>query len=142
VLEKILKIPNYLKQNFIKIYYRIFKLPTLKQEMLLRLALKEKGLNLSGLDIQCNHDLGLNYVNGIKFGIKYPESFFNKSQKLIPLKKKYSFYFNGNMSSEGERDELLKPFKNVVNSLIISSNDGRVVKNKDKFNSKIGRAHV
>jgi hypothetical protein len=136
VLGKIIKIPNFIRQNIIKIYYRIFKIPTLKQEMLLRLALKEKGFSLGKLDIQCNHNLGLNYVNGIQFGIKYPESFFNKSQKLIPSKKKYSFYFNGNMSAEGERDTLIKPFKKVLNSLIIHSNDGRVVKNKDKFNSQ------
>lgn len=136
MLKKIKKIPTILKNLVLNKFYTSFKIPTLKQEMLLRLALQEKGLNLKKLDIRCNHDLGLNYVNGFEFGIKYPDSFFYKSQKEIPLKKKYSFYFNGNMSSEGKREILLKPFKNLHNSLIISSNDGRVVKNKDKFNKK------
>ncbi len=38
------------------------------------------------------------------------------------------------MSLEGERDILLKPFKNIPNTLIIPSNEGRINKNKDKFN--------
>lgn len=136
MLTKIRKIPVVIKNRILNKFYSLFKIPTLKQEMLLRLALEEKGLDPKKLDLKCNHDLGINFVNGIEFGIKYPDSFFYKAQKQIPFKKKFSFYFNGNMSTQGEREQLLKPFKNLKNCLIIASNEGRIVKNKDKFNTK------
>lgn len=105
-----------------------------KQELLLRKALREKGFNDKSFDIMVNHDLGENKVNDEVFGIKYPDSFFEKSVVSIPENKKYKFYFNGNMNISGKREILLKPFYNFHKSKIINSNDGRVEQNKDKFN--------
>ena len=123
--------------NKLTIYkYKILNEPTLKQEILLRLALKEKGFNLQKLKIKCDHDLGLNYVNEIKLEIKYPESFFNKASSLIPENKNVNFYFNGNMDESGEREQLLKPFQKLSKSVIISSNQGRVIAKKGKFNKE------
>lgn len=108
--------------------------PVMKQELLLRLALKEAGFNFKKLKIICDHNLGLNYVNGIELGIKYPLSFYEESLKLIPQEKEYLFYFNGNMSANGKRDLLLKKFQSLPDSAIVSSDEGRNQNNKDKFN--------
>lgn len=129
---------NVLKRIITKLessYYKVFKIPTMKQELLVRLALKEKGVALNKLNIKCNHDHGINYINGLKFGIKYPESFFLKTQNLITKEKEISFYFNGNMSDSGQRAILLEPFINLPKAKIISSNEGRVNRKKNKFNS-------
>lgn len=106
----------------------------LKQEILLRIALVEKGFDIKNLKIECDHLLGINYVNGIKLPIKYPDSFYNSAVSLIPKCKTIDFYFNGNMSSSGYREKMLEPFKNLPNSLIIKTNDGRITKNKGSFN--------
>jgi len=105
-----------------------------KQEILLKLALQESGIEINKLTIECDHILGKNYVNGIELPIKYPISFYEKAKDLIPNKKKYDFYFNGNMATNGKRDIMLKPFFEDSKSLIINSDDGRVQKNKGKFN--------
>lgn len=107
-----------------------------KQELLLRSALIEKGFNIKFLKIKCNHDLGLNYVNGVCLGIKYPESFFRKASLIIPDKKSIDFYFNGDISASGERSSLLEPFQKLGTTQIISSNYGRQQKNKNKFNDE------
>lgn len=107
-----------------------------KQELLLRAALSEKGINLKHLKINCNHDLGLNYVNGLCLGIKYPESFFVKAGLLIPDKKPLDFYFNGDISESGKRSILLDPFYNLRKTQIISTNYGRRQESKDKFNDE------
>lgn len=118
-----------------KVYRKIFKRKTVfKQELLLRLALEEKNINPKNLEIKCDHILGINYVNGIELSIKYPDSFYFKAIKLIPKVKENNYYFNGNTSESGKREEMLLPFVNLKRSEIISSNDGRVQKNKDKFN--------
>ena len=53
---------------------------------------------------------------------------------MISRTKDYDFFFNGNTDESGNRQFLLDPFKKLPNSLIISSNDGRKLKNKSKFN--------
>jgi len=105
-----------------------------KQELLLRKALVEKGFDVNKIKIKINHDLGISYVNNIEFGIKYPDSFYEKSTQLIPNNKTQNYYFNGNMNVSGKRQSLLKPFVNFDGSKIIESNDGRKTSNKDKFN--------
>lgn len=132
------KIINY----FLSIYYSIksrirvivFGNQKMKQELLLRLALKEKGFNIKKMKIKCDHDLGLNIVNGIKLGIKYPDSFYLKAKKLIPENKPYSFYFNGNMSDSGLRAIMMQPFIKLPNTKVISSDEGRIQRLKDQFN--------
>jgi len=105
-----------------------------KQELLLIKALKEKGINRNGLKIECDHDLGLNYVNGIEFGIKYPDSFFFRAVELTSKSKKVDFYFNGYVNKSGGRDILLEPFRSLPRSSIIASSEGRADKTKDIFN--------
>lgn len=118
-----------------RIYSKFFKSKTVyKQELLLRLALKEKNIDLKKLEIKCDHILGINFVNGIELTIKYPDSFYYKAKNIIPNEKEINYFFNGNMSINGKREEMLKPFKNLKNSIIVSSNEGRIQKNKDKFN--------
>jgi hypothetical protein len=119
----------------LRLKYKIFGNPKCKQELLFRMALKEKGFNVKKLKISCNHLLGFNFVNGLQFGIKYPESFYMQAINLIPNTKDLNFYFNGNMKDYGgERKILLEPFKFIDKSEIIESEDGRIRENKDKFN--------
>lgn len=96
----------------------------LKQEALLRRALKEKRINPKKLEIKIDHVSGHNWVNGVKTGIIYPDSFFLKSSD-INTEKKYDFYFNGNLSETGGRVELLSPFIKIGNTKIVESNFGR-----------------
>ena len=132
---KIVKIILYYIESIRNFFFlKLLNKPILKQEILLKKALIEEGIDLSTVKILCYHDIGVSKVNGINFGIKYPKSIFNKVSNLITKKKKYDFYFNGNTNDSGNRKILLKPFKNLEKSLIISSNDGRKLKNKGKFN--------
>lgn len=132
---KIVKIILYYFESIRNFFFlKLLNKPILKQEILLKKALIEEGIDLSTVKIVCYHDIGVSKVNGISFGIKYPKSIFNKVSNLITKKKKYDFYFNGNTNDSGKRKILLAPFKNLGNSLIISSNDGRKLKNKGKFN--------
>ncbi|MBU3940296.1 hypothetical protein KJ942_12390, partial [bacterium] len=67
---------GYIKQIKKKIYTFLgFNL--LKQEAMLRLALKEEGLDYKDFDIEIDHINGINYINGIELPIIYPKSFFN-----------------------------------------------------------------
>ena len=116
--------------------YKFFGSPKLKQELLLRLALKEKGFNIKKLNIVIDHKTGTNYINGIKLGIKYPDSFFIQSGNLIPANKTISYYFNGNMSETGGRKIMLQPFFSLLDAIVIESDDGRVADKKDKFNEQ------
>ncbi len=106
----------------------------LKQEALLRKALKEENLDYKDFNIEIDHVNGINYVNGHALPIIYPISFFKKNQELAKCQKKYKFYFNGNMSSTGGRKEMLTPFEKR-GAMIIESNDGRSrYKKKSLFN--------
>ena len=106
---------------------------TLKQELLLRLALKEKGFDLKKLNISVDHARGLNYVNSIEMGIKYPDSFYKECSLLVTENKNLDFYFKGEMHDSGLRKEMLAPYVTKEKSLVIESNDGRIVDRKDKF---------
>ena len=128
------KLNSYFKYIIHSIVIKLSSRPIIKQEILLRLALIEEGIDLSTVKIECYHDIGLSKVNGIKFGIKYPMSFYKKAYSLIPKIKTFDFYFNGNTDESGKRNILLEPFKKFKKSIIISSNDGRKIKNKGKFN--------
>jgi hypothetical protein len=121
------KITNYLIS-------KIKRKTIFKQELLLMKALKEKGLYPKDLTIRCDHDLGLNYVNDVKLGIKYPDSFFHKAVSLTTKNRNADFYFNGYINESGGRGELLEPFKKFTNSIIISSDEGRNQAKKDIFN--------
>ena len=102
----------------------MFNRNVLKQEALLRKALREKGIKDTLLDIKVDHMLGTNSISGIETGIIYPDSFYIKSQQLIQSKD-YDFYFNGNMDENGGRKKLLEPFANHPNAKLIESNFGR-----------------
>lgn len=107
--------------------------PKMKQELLLRLALIEKGFSINNLEIRCDHTLGIYFVNDIKLMIKYPDSFYNQAINLVNSHKIYDFYFKGNMNESGKRDKMLKPFEIFPNTKIISTNEGRIQSKKDKF---------
>ena len=129
IITKLFSYARYLK-------YKIVGYPKMKQELLLRLALQEKGFNVKKIKIVVDHDLGLNYVNGIKVGIKYPDSFFEQANELGKSEKIYNYYFNGNMSESGGRKRMLTPFMNIGGTVIVESEDGRIEDKKDKFNKE------
>lgn len=106
----------------------------LKQEALLRRALKERGLNWRQFDIKIDHDTGRNWVDGIEMGIIYPDSFFRWAKILQKSRKKYKYYFNGNMSPSGERSRMLAPFTDLPDAKIVQSNFGRNNYFKSYFN--------
>ncbi|MBA3026792.1 MAG: hypothetical protein FP820_10390 [Sulfurimonas sp.] len=124
---------GYIKQIKKKIYTFLgFNL--LKQEAMLRLALKEEGLDYKDFDIEIDHINGINYINGIELPIIYPKSFFNKAKKMHTVKKILTYYFNGNMSDGGGRKEMLLKFS-TPNSKLIESDYGRSKFTKNKFNN-------
>ena len=94
------KLITYLKYIHHSIIVKLFNKPIIKQEILLRLALMEEGVDLSSVKIKCYHDIGLSTVNGIEFGIKYPTSFYLKATKLARQKRTIDFYFNGSFFSK------------------------------------------
>ena len=114
--------------------HKILGLNILKQEAMLRLALKEEGFSLRKLNIKIDHINGVNFVNGIELPIIYPKSFFDKAKALSASEKKTTFYFNGNMSDAGGRKEMLLPFFDK-DSRLIESNYGRSALTKNKFNT-------
>ncbi len=130
------RVINYFWGYIQYLKYKIIGFPKMKQELLVRLALKEKGFNLKKIKISIDHDLGLNYINGIKLGIKYPDSFFDQATKLGDSEKIVNYYFNGNMADSGGRKKMLASFIKMPKSIIVESNDGRVEDKKDKFNEE------
>jgi len=113
---------------------RILGLNLLKQEAMLRLALKEEGFSLKKLNIKIDHINGINIVNGIDLPIIYPKSFFNKAEVFGETEKKITFYFNGDMSDSGGRKEMLLPFLKR-DSRLVESDYGRSALTKNKFNT-------
>lgn len=122
-----------LKHTIIKKSKSLLGLDLLKQEAMLREALKEEGLNYKNFNIEINHRDGYNIINGLSLPIIYPKSFFLRAKKYHNVEKKYKFYFNGNMSSDGGRKRILEKFEEY-NSKIIESNYGRSILSKNKFN--------
>jgi hypothetical protein len=104
-----------------------------KQEALLRMALLECGIDYRELDIDIDHVNGYNYVNGVCVPVVYPKRFFLNAKKLHAIQKSTKYYFNGNMSEQGERAILLAPFEEL-GAKIISSEFGRSQFNKAAFN--------
>lgn len=116
-------------------YNNVFGFSKLKQEALLRKALKEEKIQTSKLDIKIDHTNGINYIGSMQLPIIYPKSFFSKASKLTKnIKKNISYYFNGYMPEEGGRRLLMEPFMNL-SANIINSQEGRIGRKKAKFNS-------
>ena len=89
---KIVKIILYYIESIRNFFFlKLLNKPILKQEILLKKALIEEGIDLSTVKILCYHDIGVSKVNGINFGIKYPKSIFNKVSNLITKKKNTIF---------------------------------------------------
>jgi hypothetical protein len=106
----------------------------LKQEALLRKALRERGVDCARLEIRVDHMRGRNYVDDLEMGIIYPDSFLRKARRYHLVKKKYDFYFNGNMGKRGQRNRLMCPFQSLSGGKIIESNFGRISLFKSSFN--------
>lgn len=119
-------------KKYIKSIFYIYKL---RQEALLRKALREEGINDNRLKIEIDHLNGFNYINSKKFNIIYPRSFIKKINHLTQkfTEKKYDFYFNGYVENGTLRQEFLTNFQ-TKNSLIIKSQQGRSKYGKAAFN--------
>lgn len=125
------KLVRYFTNNI----YSFLGLDLLKQESMLRLALKEEGVDYKKLDIKIDHVNGFNYINGIELPVIYPKSFFQKAKKLHISNKLITYYFNGNMSNDGGRKKMLSRFSHL-DSKLIESNYGRSRFTKNKFNDQ------
>jgi hypothetical protein len=112
----------------------------LKQELLLRRALSESGVNHESVTIEIDHLNGVSWVNGIPVGVVYPRLFFETAAKLIPRTKELDFYFNGNMNEAGARREMLSPFASLPRTRLVNSNAGRLNFLKARFNRRYFRA--
>lgn len=106
----------------------------LKQEALLRKALREKKVDCAALTIRVDHMRGRNYINDLEMGIIYPDSFLKKARSLHGITKKFDFYFNGNMGKKGQRNRLMSPFQSLSGGKVIESNLGRISFLKASFN--------
>lgn len=123
------KYTNYFKSKI----YSFLGLNLLKQEAMLRLALKEEGIDYRNLTIKIDHINGINFINGIELPIIYPKSFFQKAKKFHTPEKVLTYYFNGNMSDSGGRKKMLSKFL-IPDSKIVESDYGRLTFAKNKFN--------
>lgn len=101
------------------------------QEYLFRKALLEIGIEPK-TPVTIDHLRGRNSVYGIELGIKYPREYLTNAT-AIPVARKYSYVFLGNMDAEGGRKEMLAPFMKA-DSLIEEDNYGRNAKTKYSFN--------
>lgn len=105
----------------------------LKQEQLLRLALRERGLDDSLLTIEVDHVAGKSIVGDKEVGIVYPDSIIQRSG-YEDNKKTISFYFNGMITEDGARQRLLQPFVPMPAAEIIHSVKGRLRWKKSTYN--------
>lgn len=117
-----------------KKFMSLFFPHVLRQEVLLKKALKEHGINPNKLRIVIDHDKGKNWINDLEFGIKYPDSHLTKIESTLNIDKSITFYFNGFMGDDEGRRSLLKPFEAVPKALIISSSHGRKRRLKGEVN--------
>lgn len=106
----------------------------LKQEILLRRALRERGHSPGVLSIKVDHMVGSSTVNGTRISLVYPDSFFKKARSLWGRPKKLNFYFNGAITPSGRRASMLEAFSRVPGSRVIDSSFGRVNLFKGSFN--------
>lgn len=106
----------------------------LKQEILLRRALRERGHSPRVLAIKVDHMLGFSTVEGKRVSLIYPDSFFKKARNLWFRPKKLNFYFNGSITPSGGRASMLETFSRFPGSSIINSSFGRVSLFKGSFN--------
>jgi hypothetical protein len=81
-----------------------------RQEALLRLALRERGLAYDGLEI--DHKNGRSRVNGYSLGVVYPDSFFAAGAALMGGPKPMRFFFQGDPGQQ--REGLLEPWREPI----------------------------
>lgn len=117
-------------KDCIKLVYK----KNLKQSILLEQCLLEQNINPEDCKIRVLHNSGVNIVNDVKMGIKYPKKYFKQCETYHQNKKKYRFYFNGNSGSNGSRAKLLDSFSQRDDSFIVFTDEGRMMKNKYKQN--------
>jgi len=104
------------------------------QRRLLELALEEVGLHSQKLKITIDHINGRANVSGVEVGIVYPRQFFANAVNL-PGEKMRDYYFNGAMPESGGRKQMLQPYVDRAESLIVSSIEGRNNRKKGQFNT-------
>jgi hypothetical protein len=105
------------------------------QEILLRMALEEEGIDPQKISIEVDHKNGTSTIEGVQVGLIYPKSFLKRCEKYISREKKVKFYFKGNMSKSGNRLEMLRKFSKY-DSIIIDSNSGRMIEKKGNFDAE------
>lgn len=125
-------------KNFFRSFKSLFKTRkknVLRQEALLRLALREWGINDEICQISIDHISGKSSVNNIPLGLIYPYAFFEACRRLQEFTSRdILFVFEGFITPEGGRKELLEPFIGLKNSLILNSSYGRSPQNKFSYN--------
>lgn len=104
-----------------------------KQELLLRRALRERGLLPEEFRIETDHLNGISTLNGESLGVIYPDSFFYLSRRLHHVPKYRTFYFKGNMDDGGGRQKMLEPFNMRKDAKVVATNRGRMNDTKDQF---------
>ncbi len=100
---------------------------------MLKIALAEEGIDPAECEINIDHNLGINIVNGVKLPIIYPKSWVHNAQTLWTDDKDYTFYFKGYPGKHQERKQLLEAFDEKNDSYIEFSNNGRNIETKDEF---------
>ena len=125
---------NLFKKSFYFAKNKLFP-DRLKQELLLMEALNLRGISFSKRDIEVNHDQGYNTIKGKRVNIIYPDNYIKKTLIQYNREPTVNFYFNGFMPASGGRFEMMEPFIDRSDALVIDSSEGRKRNSKVKFNN-------
>jgi hypothetical protein len=102
----------------------------LRQEALLRTAMKERG---ELLPYRIDHENGTARVDGRTVGLVHPDSFFETSRPLLDTPKTLGFYFAGYFVPAGGRREMLSRWRGAHGAVIVQSSEGRKPNHKGSW---------
>ena len=120
------KVVKYAKK---KLRVRMPKL----QELLLRQAMLEEGLDIPHKGLKIDHDIGKSYIGDFQVGIVYPRSFFDATAPCA-VQRSIDYYFNGFEGADDGRRKLLSAYSGYK-CKIIFTRAGRT-KKKMLFNEE------
>ena len=103
--------------NRMRRFFRRPKTIRLKQDALTKLSLIEIGVDPCRVSVEIDHVYGTSTIQGQKFGLVFPQVYFQASAWLKTTQKTTDFFFDGFPGTDGKRRELLAPFSEL-NSVI------------------------
>lgn len=94
-----------------------------RQDVLLRMALAERGIDAEVSCTKLDHWSGRAFVDGRRVGLVYPDSFFDAALPLMATPRGVRMFFIGTV--DATRRNMLEPFRLHPDAVVIESNRGR-----------------